>query len=43
VAQGATSAKTALKPFSGADVVISMLPGWQHVEALYLESENQAG
>jgi len=43
VAQGATSAKTAIEAVSGADVVISMLPAGKHVEALYLGSENQAG
>ena len=43
VAQGATSAKTAIEAVSGADVVISMLPAGKHVEALYLGTENQAG
>jgi 3-hydroxyisobutyrate dehydrogenase len=43
VAQGATSAKTAIEAVSGADVVISMLPAGKHVEALYLGSENQVG
>ena len=43
VAQGAQAASSALEAAKGADVVISMLPAGQHVEALYLGNTQQTG